>query len=88
MAAFLRRSTTWVVDFRYEGRPRRWFRIVRDGAEAEALARAELASLYGDDAWLVAVRPATAEEEARYLRGEEPGNVLCPTGRRADPDPG
>jgi hypothetical protein len=29
----------------------------------------------------VAVRPATDEEERQYLRGEEPRNPVCPTGR-------
>jgi hypothetical protein len=49
----------------------------------------ELAALYGDSARLVAVRPATEDEETQYLRGEEPKNVLCPTGRHAreDTDP-
>ena len=50
---------------------------------------AQLAALYGDRAQLVAVRQATENEETQYLRGEEPKNVLCPTGRHAreDTDP-
>ncbi|MBQ1766378.1 MAG: hypothetical protein IIZ92_26245 [Aquincola sp.] len=44
---------------------------------------AQLAALYGDRAQLVEVRQATDDEETQYLRGEEPKNVLCPTGRHA-----
>ena len=77
-----RASTTWVVDFRYEGRPRRWFKVFRAGSDVRDEMAAQLRGLYGARAQLVEVREATAEEEAQYLRGEAPGNVLCPTGRR------
>jgi hypothetical protein len=77
-----RASTTWVVDFRYEGRPRRWFKVCRAGSDVRDEMAAQLRGLYGVRAQLVEVREATAEEEAQYLRGEAPGNVLCPTGRR------
>jgi hypothetical protein len=40
-----------------------------------------LQDLYGERAQLVEVRTATEDEETQYLRGEEPKNVLCPTGR-------
>ena len=40
-----------------------------------------LHALYGKRAKLVDVRRATQDEEAQYLRGAEPKNVLCPTGR-------
>lgn len=84
---FFRTSTTWVVDFRYEGRPRRWFKAFGPGVDVRALISAELRQLYGDRASVVDVRPATDEEEAQYLRSEEPKNTLCPTGR-GGPGPG
>lgn len=84
---FFRTSTTWLVDFRYEGRPRRWFKVFGPGVDARALISAELRQLYGDRASVVDVRTATDEEEAQYLRGEEPKNTFCPTGR-GGPDPG
>ncbi len=83
MSEFFKTSVTWVVDFRYDGRPRRWFKAfdTRDDVRQEMVA--QLAALYGDRAQLVAVRQATEGEETQYLRGEEPKNVLCPTGRHA-----
>ena len=84
---FFRTSTTWVVDFRYEGRPRRWFKVFGPGVDVRALISAELRQLYGDRASVVDVRTATDEEEAQYLRGEEPKNTFCPTGR-GGPGPG
>jgi hypothetical protein len=87
MIELFKASTVWVVDFRYDGRPRRWFKAYRAGADASQLARAELADLYASHAELVAVRPATDEEETRYLHGDEPRNVLCPTGRSARSTP-
>jgi hypothetical protein len=83
MSEFFRTSTIWVADFRYEGRPRRWFRSFGPGAEVQDLITSELREMFGSKAQLVAVRPATDEEETLYLRGEVPGNMLCPTGRRA-----
>jgi hypothetical protein len=70
-----------VVDFRYDGRPRRWFKALDASADAPALVRQELHALYGNRAQLVEVRPATADEEGQYLRGDVPVNVYCPTGR-------
>ncbi|WP_209386347.1 DUF4102 domain-containing protein [Rhizobacter sp. AJA081-3] len=81
MIQLFRSSTVWVVDYRYEGRPRRWFKAYPAEADARELARAELADLYAHQAEIVAVRPATDEEERQYLHGDEPRNVLCPTGR-------
>jgi hypothetical protein len=49
----------------------------------EDLMASELRETFGSKAQLVAVRPATEEEETLYLRGEEPRNVLCPAGRHA-----
>jgi hypothetical protein len=81
MAEFFKTSTIWVVDFRYDGRPRRWFRAFGPTDAVVGLVTTTLRDLYGDHAQLVEVRKATDEEELRYLRGEEPGNVYCPTGR-------
>ena len=87
MSDFFRNSTTWVVDFRYEGRPRRWFKILRAGLDVRQQMTELLSQWYGGSAQLVEVREATAEEEAQYLRGEEPKNVVCPTGRQARTEP-
>jgi hypothetical protein len=81
MALFFKRSQTWVIDYRYEGRPRRWIKVWPAGTDAAARARQELGELFEGRAWLEQVRPASAEEEARYLAGEDPANPLCPSGR-------
>ncbi|MDO8419211.1 MAG: hypothetical protein Q7S90_04175 [Rubrivivax sp.] len=78
---FFRTSTTWVVDFRYEGRPRRWFKVFGPTDDVRQRVTAVLHDLYGERATLVEVRKATADEETLYLRGQEPRNDLCPTGR-------
>ena len=83
MSEFFKTSVTWVVDFRYDGRPRRWFKAFDTSDDVRQVMVAQLAALYGDRAQLVAVRHATEDEETQYLRGEEPKNVLCPTGRHA-----
>jgi len=85
---FFKTSTTWVVDFRYEGRPRRWFKAFGPGVDVRAEMSNELQQLYGDHAQLVEVRQATGEEEAQYLRDEEPKNQFCPTGRGGPPSGG
>lgn len=81
MAEFFRSSTVWVVEFTYDGHPRRWLKALPQAADGPAELRAQLADLYGPRARLVAVRPATAEEETQYIRGELPRNIVCPTGR-------
>jgi hypothetical protein len=81
MSEFYKNSTLWVVDYRYQGRPRRSFRSFGPEVEVADLMRAELRELFGNKARLVGVRQATVEEEGQYLRGEEPKNVFCPTGR-------
>jgi hypothetical protein len=86
VADFFRNSTTWVIDFRYDGRPRRWFRVFREGLDPTQRVRDELRALYGDRGQLEQVRVATAEEESQFLRGEETRNVYCPTGRRPQAD--
>ena len=89
MSEFFKTSTTWVVDFRYEGRPRRWFKSFGPASGVHQHMTSQLHDLYGERAQLVAVRQATVDEETQYLRGEEPKNVLCPTGRheRIGPEP-
>lgn len=81
MAEFFRTSTLWVVDFRYAGRARRWFKALGADDDARQTIVATLRELYGDRARLVALRRATADEEAQYLRGEMPVNAMCPSGR-------
>jgi hypothetical protein len=78
---FFRTSTTWVVDFRYDGRARRWFVAFGPKVDVEVEMAERLQVLYGDRARLVEVRRATDDEETSYLRGTEPKNVMCPTGR-------
>ena len=83
--AFYRNSTTWVIDFRYDGRPRRWFKVFGQGLDPTRQVQEELRVLYGDRAQWVGARAATVEEESQFLRGEATKNVYCPTGRRSSP---
>ena len=59
MADFFRTSTLWVVDFRYDGRARRWFRAFGPDVDVQATLSATLHDLYGRRARLVQVRRAT-----------------------------
>lgn len=81
MAQFFRSSSVWVIEFTYDGHPRRWLKALRQQADARAEIEAQLADLYGPRAKLVAMRPATADEETQYIRGDLPKNMVCPTGR-------
>ncbi len=84
MAEFFKSSTLWVIDFRYQGRARRWFKAFDRSLDASAITTViteQLRELYADRTQLVAVQPANEEEEAQYLRGEEPKNQYCPTRR-------
>jgi hypothetical protein len=89
MSQFFKTSTTWVVDFRYDGRARRWFKAFGPGDDVGKEMTHLLQAWYGERAQLIDVRKATEHEETQYLRGEEPKNILCPTGRheRIDPVP-
>ena len=81
MAQFFRSSTVWVIDYTYDGHPRRWLKALPRQADARAEIAAHLEDLYGRRARLLAVREATPEEETQYIRGDLPKNVFCPTGR-------
>lgn len=81
MAEFFKTSTLWVVDYRFDGRPRRWYRALSGGQDPTAALAAELQALHGARAQLVSVRPATEAEEIAYQRGEAPVNHYCPVGR-------
>ena len=81
MAEFFKTSTIWVVDFRYDGRPRRWLKVFGANIDVRREMATTLYDLYGKRMQLVEVRKATDEESLQYLRGEEPKNVYCPTGR-------
>lgn len=81
MAEFFRTSTIWIVDFRYKGSPRRWYKAFPAAADVGASIDTELSELYGRDARLVDLRRATEAEELQYLRGEVPVDSFCPTGR-------
>ncbi|NKE65064.1 hypothetical protein RAMLITH_04465 [Ramlibacter sp. RBP-2] len=83
MAQFFRSSKVWVVDYTYDGHPRRWLKALPRHADARADIAAHLEDLYGGRARLLAVREATPEEETQYIRGDLPRNVFCPTGRAA-----
>jgi len=67
MAEFFKTSTIWVIDFRYEGRARRWFRAFGQKDDVPQLMRDLLRDLYGERAQLVEARKATEEEELQYL---------------------
>lgn len=81
MATFFRSSQVWVIDYRYLGRERRWFKALPAATNAEGWARALLQDLYGGRATLEAVRPATPAEDADYLQGNLPRNAYCPSGK-------
>ena len=73
------------MDFRYDGRARRWFQAIGPGADAHGAMQAKLRDFYGQHAHLVQVRPPTLDEETQYLRDEQPKESSCPTGRRGNP---
>jgi len=81
MSEFFKTSTTWLVDFLYEGRPRRWFKAFGPGEDVNKEVTKSLQALYAGRAKVVDIRRATQDEEMQYLRGAEPKNVVCPTGR-------
>ena len=81
MSEFFKNSTIWVVDFRYDGRARRWLKAFGANNDVRRNMETSLHDLYGKRVQLVEVRKATEEETLQYLRGEEPKNVYCPTGR-------
>lgn len=81
MAEFFKTSVIWVVDFHYEGHPRRWYKALRSHEDPQQAMMEQLQDLYGKRATLVGVRRATEEEELLYLRGDTPKNAYCPTGR-------
>jgi hypothetical protein len=73
-------TRVWVVEFLYDGRLRHWYKALDARADAQAVMVAQLQELYGGHAQLRSLRPATTEEEGRYLRDELPTNAYCPTG--------
>jgi hypothetical protein len=85
MTEFFKTSKIWVIDFRYDGRARRWFKAFGPGDDVFELMALQLRDTYGPRAQLVAVAPATDEEESQYLRGEEAKNSYCPTGVAGNP---
>jgi hypothetical protein len=81
MSPFYKTSTVWVLDFTYEGRPRRWVKAFPAGVDPRGQFEAQLDDFYGQRGRAVEVRVATEDEETQYLRGTLPPNVMCPTGR-------
>ena len=86
LAKFFKTSKVWVVDFTYDGHPRRWLKALPESADARAEIEGHVQDLYGARARIVEVRPATRDEETQYIRGDLPKNVVCPTGRRPSPN--
>jgi hypothetical protein len=81
VAQFYRTSTVWVVEFTYDGHPRRWLKALPQGTDGRTAMESHVNDLYGARARVSDVRPATTAEELQYIRGEVPKNVFCPTGR-------
>lgn len=81
MAPFFRNSSVWVIDFQYEGRPRRRLKALPEGSDAPREAQALLQDLYSNHARLVGVRPATEQEDSDYRHGNLPRNAYCPSGK-------
>ncbi len=87
MATFFKSSTVWVIDYRYEGRPRQWLKAWPDADDPLARTQALLEELYGGKATLVNLRRATEQEDADYRQGRLPRNAYCPSGREPLTDP-
>lgn len=89
MATFFRSSQVWVIDYRYQGRERQWFKALPMGTDAGRWASDLLKDLYGGRATLEGVRPATPAEDADYLHGNLPRNAYCPSGKAplGEPEP-
>lgn len=85
---FYRSTALWVVDFTYDGHPRRWLKALPAGTDARSRMEAIVKDLYGSRGHMVEVRPATRDEETQYIRGDLPRNLYCPTGRSASPRSG
>ena len=72
---FYKTSKVWILDFTYDGAPRRWFKALLEDADARTLFEAQRGDLYGKRGRFVDVRPATRDEETQYLNGTAPKNV-------------
>lgn len=84
MAEFFKTTRVWVVDFRFDGKARQWMKpldVHSEAAQVRQDMQRTLEDLYGGRATLTGVRPATAEEERQFLRGEQPKNAYCPLSR-------
>ena len=81
MSEFFKTSTIWTVEFRYDGHPRRWIKAFGPREDVAARMADTLRELFGERVQQLQVRRATPDEEMQYLRGEQPDNMLCPTGR-------
>ena len=81
MAGFFKAPTIWVNDFRYDGRPSRWFKAFGPDVDLHEQMADQLRQLCDSRALLAQVRRATEAEELQTLRGDERKNPWCPTGR-------
>lgn len=88
MVTVFRHSEVWVVDFRHDGRPRRWLKALPAGTDGPQALQAQLQDLYGARATTITVRRATPAEDQAYVRGDLPRNAYCPSGRQPLTDPG
>lgn len=77
---FYKTSKVWILDFTYDGAPRRWFKALLEDADARTLFEAQRGDLYGKRGRFVDVRPATRDEETQYLNGTAPKKRLLPEG--------
>lgn len=79
---FYKTSKVWILDFTYDGAPRRWFKALPEDVDPPAVLKAQLFDLHGKRGCVVDLRLATPAEETQYLKGTFPRNAICPTGRR------
>ena len=70
MAHVLDSCVLWVVDYRLDGRPRRWIRALPVAAPPHAMVLEELDELYVTRATLIELRQASDEERIAFIRGE------------------
>jgi len=83
MAPYYKSSRLWVVDYLYDGSSRHWLEALPEEVDGTEVLTARLHDLYGKRCRVTRIRPATDAEESDYLRGVEPKNMYCPTGRAA-----
>ena len=72
MAEYFKTSTLWVVDFRYEGRPRRWFKACGPQDDVRERMITAFRDLYGQRAQFVDVRRRRTRKNCSTFEAKSP----------------